>query len=508
MGQELRLSLIERAVAALAPGAAAKRLAARIALEQLQVMAREYQGASRGRNTANWRARNSSANAEIEVSAPILRARSRDLVRNNPIAANGVQILVSNLVGTGITPRADTGDAELNRRIDALWQEFAATCDFFGHTDFNGLTALAVREMIEGGDALVVQRIAARRVGSQVPLQIEVKEVDHLDDTKLQSTAAGGNRIAQGIEYTADGRRAAYWIYPDHPGDVSRDLRNSTISVRVPASQVIHLFERQRTQDRGVPWLAPVMQALRDMDDWQMAELVRKKTEACLVGVVIGDSDDAQLGTKITLPDGSAVQEFGPGMIATATGATDVKFNQPSSHGGVYEWHRVHLHVLAAGLRMPYALLTGDLSQNNFASSRVGLNEFHRFIEMMQWSLIIPKFCQPIWDWFVMAANLAGKISVDRVPVQWAPPRFESVNPKQDVEADLAEVRAGFSTLPQMIAKRGNDPQKILSEQAAFLKQADDLKLVFDSDPRRVSRGGLAQPESGQTEPFPAQPNT
>jgi lambda family phage portal protein len=501
MTRDTRPSLIDRALRALAPGVAARRLAARVALGQLDVLAREYQGAARGRNQANWRARNSSANAEVEVAAPILRARARDLVRNNPIAANGVQILVSNLVGTGITPRADTGNDDLNKRIDGLWAEFAAGCDFHGHTDFAGLTALAVREMIEGGDALVLQRMAPRRAGSQVPLQIEVKEADHLDDAKLQSTANGGNRISQGIEYAADGRRAAYWLYPDHPGDVSRDLRNSTISVRVPASQVLHLFERQRTQDRGVPWLTPVMQSMRDMDDWQMAELIRKKTEACLVGVVISDSGEATVGTKVTLADGTEVNEFGPGMIAHATGASDIKFNQPASHGGVYEWHRVHLHIIASGLRMPYALLTGDLSQNNFSSSRVGLNEFHRFIEMMQWGLIIPKLCQPVWDWFILAAQLSGKIDVDRVPVQWAPPRFESVNPKQDAEADLAEVRAGFSTLPQMIAKRGYDPQKILTEQAAFLAKADKLSLVFDSDPRRVSRGGMAQPEPPQPEP-------
>lgn len=500
MAMQVRPSLIDRAVETFSPALAARRLSARLTLERLKTLAREYDGAGRGRQTANWRARNSSANAEIEAAAPLLRARARDLVRNNPIAANGVQILVSNLVGAGIRPRAKTGNEATDARIDALWEEFARGCDFHGHTDFHGLIALAVREMIEGGDALVLQRIAPRRGGSQVPLQIEIKEADHLDETKAQSTGAGGRRISQGIEYDPEGRRAAYWLLPDHPGDVSRDLRNSTVSVRIPAGQVIHLFERQRTQDRGVPWLAPVMQSMRDMDDWQHAELVRKKTEACMVGVVISESDDTSLAPKIKLDDGTSVNEFGPGMIAYATGATDVKFNQPASHGGVYEWHRVHLHIMASGLRMPYSLLTGDLSQANFASSRVGLNEFRRFIEMTQWNLIIPKLCQPIWEWFILAANLAGKITLDRVPVEWAPPRFESVNPKQDAEADLLEVRAGFSSLPQVIAKRGYDPSAVLKEQAEYLKKVDELSLVLDSDPRRVTKAGLAQ----TSEPDPA----
>jgi hypothetical protein len=39
-----------------------------------------------------------------------MRDRSRDLVRNNPYAAKAVQAVVSNLIGTGILPRARSGD--------------------------------------------------------------------------------------------------------------------------------------------------------------------------------------------------------------------------------------------------------------------------------------------------------------------------------------------------------------------------------------------------------------
>ncbi|HWQ57131.1 MAG TPA: phage portal protein [Bryobacteraceae bacterium] len=35
-----------------------------------------------------------------------------------------------------------------------------------------------------------------------------------------------------------------------------------------------------------MPWLAPVMLAMRDLDDYRDAERMRKKTEACLAGIV------------------------------------------------------------------------------------------------------------------------------------------------------------------------------------------------------------------------------
>ena len=82
----------------------------------------------------------------------------RDLVRNNPMAAQAVQVLVNNIVGTGIRPRAATGDAGLNARVDALWKRWAAGCDQHGHTDFHGVLGLAVREMIEGGDVFAIRR--------------------------------------------------------------------------------------------------------------------------------------------------------------------------------------------------------------------------------------------------------------------------------------------------------------------------------------------------------------
>lgn len=197
MADARRTSLLDRALRELAPGLAARRLASRMTVERLELARRDYDGATQGRLTAGWRARNSSANTEIDVAGSILRARARDLVRNNPIAANGVQVLVSNLVGTGIRPRSKTGNARRDKRLDALWAEFSARCDFYGHTDFHGLTALAVRQMVEGGDSLVLQRMMPQAAGLSVPLQLEVKEADHLDEAKLESTAAGGRRISQ-----------------------------------------------------------------------------------------------------------------------------------------------------------------------------------------------------------------------------------------------------------------------------------------------------------------------
>jgi len=482
----------DRAVAAIAPRAAVKRLAARQAFAML---ARGYDGAAVGRRTDGWRAPSTSADAEIASAGARLRDRMRDLVRNNPHAAKAVAVLVNNIVGSGFEARAASGNDAIDRRINALWEEWCTRCDADGLGDFDALMTLAVREMIEAGEVFVRRRTRRAEDGLSVPMQVQLYEADHLDESKIGALADGG-RIVRGIEYDPIGQRRAYWFFPDHPGDVAVPLARSFQSVRVPADGVAHLYERQRVQQRGVPWGAPVMRALRDLDDWTNAELVRKKTEACLVGVVIG-ADEAEQGIAPTVVDasGKRIEQFEPGLIAYARGGKDIKFNQPAATAGVSEWLRAQLHIIAAGFRVPYELLTGDLSQVNYSSIRAGLVEFRRMVEAMQWQIVIPGFCQPVWNWFIDAAWTAGLISEPTVPAEWEPPRFEAVDPLKDAQADLMMIRTGTLTLAQAIARQGRNPDAQIAEIAATNAKLDAAKIVLDSDPRRVTQQGLFQPQ-------------
>ena len=292
------------------------------------------------------------------------------------------------------------------KQADRLWLDFAATADADGLTDFAGLQALIVRGLVESGEVLVRLRERRTEDGLPVPLQLQVLEADHLDSWKTGELADGGF-ILQGIEFDALGRRRAYWLYPTHPGDG----RGGLVSHRVPADRVLHLFERLRPgQVRGVPWFAPVMLKLRDLDAYDEAELVRKKIEACFAAFVTGVQDEETLGKARTEPDGARIETFEPGMIEYLEPGRDVKFASPSASGGYAEYMRMQLHAVAAGVGLTYELLTGDLSQVNYSSIRAGLIEFRRRMEALQWQLLVPGLCQPVWRRFVLAAQAAGKL--------------------------------------------------------------------------------------------------
>lgn len=487
-------TLLDRAIAAIAPRAAVKRLVARQAFDS--VAKRAYDGAAGGRRTDGWRSTSASADAEIASAGALLRNRMRDLVRNNPHAAKAVSAWVSNIVGDGITPRAKTGNKALDRRIDKLFAEWAKVCDADGRADFNGLITLAVREMVESGDVFARRRMRRANDGLPVPLQIQLNEADHLDESKIDGRP-DGSRTVRGIEYDPIGKRRAYWLFPDHPGDVAIPLSRFATSVRIPADGVVHLFMRDRVQQRGVPWGSPVMRALRDLDDWTNSELVRKKTEACLVGIVTS-ADDADQGVapSVVDADGRTIEQFEPGLIAYARGGKDIKFNQPAATAGISEWLRAQLHIIAAGFRLPYELLTGDLSQVNYSSIRAGIVEFRRLVSAVQWQVVIPVFCQPIWDWFISAAYAAGLIPVATAGVEWSPPKFEYLNPLDDARADLMMMRMGATSLQRVVGRQGESLEDILAEIKATNDQLDAFGIVLDSDPRKVTQQGLFQPET------------
>jgi lambda family phage portal protein len=161
---------------------------------------------------------------------------------------------------------------------------------------------------------------------------------------------------------------------------------------------------------------------------------------------------------------------------------------------------RVQLHAVAAGVGLTYELLTGDLSQVNYSSIRAGLIEFRRRMEALQWQLLVPGLCRPVWQRFVTTAQAAGMLPAGMIDAEWTAPRFEAVDPLKDIQADVLAVRAGVMTLKEAIARQGYDPAQVLAEIAATNTELDAAGIVLDTDPRRATRTGQAKPLPEETE--------
>ena len=482
------MNLLDQLITAIDPRAGLRRQAARLQLGQM----RRYDAAASGRRVDSWSTRGTSADAASSPGLARMRDRSRDLVRNNPYAAKAVQVLVSNVIGTGIMAKAKNRRANGRRRSQAAsdvfreWANDPRQCDYDGRLDFAGIQALAFRCLVESGEVLIRQRTPQPGSGQRVPLQLQVLEPDVIDSSHDGPDDNGG-WTTNGIVYDAEGRRTHYWLYNYHPGDTGWNGQVfNPVSNRIPADQVIHVYRRDRPhQNRGVPWLAPVTIGLRDFDDYMDAQLLKQKVSACMTGVIVdvdGAGDQkADVGDRI---EPGAMVRLGPGQ--------DVRFSSPPSVGEIDKIQRGYLLRIAAGIGITYEALTGDLSATNFSSARLGWLEFQRNIEAWRWQMLVPQMLQPIWEWFSTRASLGG-ISLDGVTADWVPPRRELIDPSNETRAKILKIRAGMMSPQEGLREDGYEPDEVLQEIAEFMQMVDDLKLVLDIDPRKVSAAGLTQ---------------
>lgn len=451
---------------------------------------RGYDAARTTRSTWSWLAGGTSANAEVYAGLLTLRNRTRDLVRNNPHASKAVRVIVNNAIGTGITAMARTPSETLNKTINEAWKIFVEECDYVGQHDLGGLQRLAMRSMVEGGETIARLRTVKTASRFAVPLELQLLEGDFLDHRKNER--AGDGKIAQGIQFDAEDKRKAYWLFKEHPGEMPFVIPQSYVSAPVPAAQILHLYEVLRIgQIRGTPWLTPGVMKSRELDTYEEAELVRKRIEACVAAIVVGADDESQEGIVPSVTDGAGnkVEQFEPGLIAIARGSKDVKFTQPASNGMYHEYKRSQLQSLAAAWDMTYELLSGDLSKVNYSSIQAGINEFRRSMEVLQWLTFIPMFCRPVWKAFI-DRGIASGLFPENCPYdhEFTSPQFEPVDKVKENDGDIAAVRALLMPPQEAIRRRGFDPDTVLADTKAWHEKLVKAGLVSDADAAQVGK--------------------
>ncbi len=481
---------LDRLLSHVAPTLALRRTQARLALRRLESGGRMggHEGAARGRRTDRWNAKPSDANAANGPDLALLRHRSRDLVRNNPWGRRAIDVCEQWTVGPGITgqPMGRGRAASITRDTWRMWAD-STDCDADGDMDFAGLQALAYRTAFESGSALVRRRVRRDTDGLVVPLQLQVLEPDHLD---MWTRKNGPNIVHHGIEYDAIGRRVAFWLYPEHPG-TDRPEQVTLTSVRVPASEVAHVFRQDRPgQVLGVPWLAPALMRLKNLDEFEDAALLRAVIGSSFSLYVTRPADPE---TDDGEPD-HAIEDLEPGTVEYLNPGETISSPDLPDFGGLDTFSMQQLRAIASAVGMPYELLSGDLSRVNFSSGRLGFNAFERAVQGWQSRLMRRQFLDRVARWWTEAAVGASAVPAAAVALrwEWTPPARAILDPGAENQADSDAVRSGIKTLSEVLRARGKDPRTHLEELAEDLDTLDELDLPLDCSPRHVAKAGTA----------------
>lgn len=424
--------------------------------------------------------------AAMEVKR--LRLRSHHLCRNNPMAITARNRLVAHWTGTGIKVKWD------NARVQKAWDLFAKSPCLDGWGTFAGVQNLWGSGLFESGE--IPTRMVIRDVGKdQVPLKLQIFEAEQLDINYSPNPST-----RYGMTFDEDGKPVTFHFWKRHPSDLF--FGDTTLRIPVEARDVCHIFQRDRPgQWRGIPKLTPLILPLYEMDELMDATLVRQKlAQAC--GWIITKSEEGaapfmgSVTESATDSDPSSteepyldtrIQKIRPGGIHYLERDEKFEFASIQDIGANLSIFLEHSERLCAGaIDLTYEQLTGDLSKVNFSSSRAGTMEFRKRVALVQRLNFVDQGLAKVTDRFKELGAIALGSEFADATCKYIMPKLDWVDPLKDIQADLLEVRSGFSTLEAKLAEREVED---FSEHMVQLMKEQGMNVILDTNPKHNTQG-------------------
>jgi lambda family phage portal protein len=449
-------------------------------------------GSKSRRGSSTWSPGIGSADADLLWDLQTLRARSRDQARNSPIAGAALNTATTNVVGTGLSLQArldrealglsDEEASAWERSTEREWRLWCESpeCDVTRTQNFYQLQALVFRSVLESGDAFTVLP-SIQRVGCPYSLKVQILEADRVSQPNFK---ANTDTFAEGVEMDEYGAPVNYWISKSHPGSISPKAQAwSALPAYTKRGQrrVLHHLDRKRPgQTRGIPFLAPVLEALKQLERYTEAELM-----AAVVSGLFTVFVETATGRGMNLDP-----------LADETGASSSDKDAKLGYGAVVEMKtgdKVHtatpgrpnalfdpfvtaiIRQIGAILEIPGEVLTKTFLAS-YSASRASLLEAWRFFRCRrEW--LASTFCQPIYEVWMDEAVSSGRIQAPgyfRDPAlrkaylnaEWIGDSPGQIDPLKEAAAAEKRMDIGLTTLAEeTILATGKDWEANLSQR-------------------------------------------
>jgi lambda family phage portal protein len=458
--------------------------ATRLAIRELRGTSSRtaFDAAGMHRLLLDWIAAARPADDEIKGELRLLRARARQLARNNSYARRYCRLLVNNVVGpTGIQLQArirngTTFDRVINAEIEAAWNKWSTepvTVD--GRLTLRQLENLLVKTQGVDGEAFV--RIWRGFAGNPFGLALQTIDADMIDERLNRPRRGDQNEIRMGIEIDSVGRPVGYHVW-----------RTATISgveltrerYFVPADEMIHLYSPDRVnQTRGVTSLHSIMIAAHMLDKYEESEAVAARVSAAKMGFIVSDPNAALSDTSGEATP--AIMDANPGSIEEL--AFGKRFEawdpqHPTSQFGAFckELKR----KIASGVSVFYNVLANDAEGVSYSSMRS-----FSLIERDDWKQIQRDFVdgwrRRLYREWIGSALLTGAV---RLPSR-NPNRYldvlhrcrgwDWIDPEKAAKGAIIGINSGLGTRTAFLAERGLDLEDVFQE----LKRENDLAALY-----------------------------
>jgi lambda family phage portal protein len=467
------MNLIDRAINIVAPRTAQRRLMARTAVA---LMSGGYHGARKDRaSTASWNPGGGSPETDVIADLPMLRERSRDAERNQPVAAGVVNTTTVHAVGTGLScnPRINAEFLKLDSAAAEAWQKdtrhrynaWAASkdCSLERNQNFYEQQDLALRTTLSSGDTFVVTPIVER--GGYARLALQILEADRVGNP---SSGTNTDTITDGVECSADtGEAIAYHVCNRHPGDMRGARSWQRIEARGAKTgrrNVLHLYRVIRPGlRRGVPILAPVLEPLRQIANFTKAELDAAVNSALFP--LFATMDPKAFDETFSEQDISTIVqrsqkwsgEIESGKVMNLLPGETVESPTPGRPNPEFDpFFTACVSQIGMSIGIPKEVLMMHFQSSYSAARGALLMAWKFFMGWRDW--LATNLCQPVYELWLADEVAAGRISApgffadEAVRAAWCGAQWVgdgpgSLDPQKEVGAAKERVALGISTL-------------------------------------------------------------
>lgn len=430
----MSVNLLDRFISVFKPRLALERVRSRMALSALSAPGYITPGKNK-RSMAGWFTSGGSADFDTIAGRDLEYSRrgSRDLYMNTPIATGALRRLKTNVLGKGLKLQSridreflgltnEAADA-WERKAEREWNLWANSkeCDITRTNNFNQLQKLTFLSMLLSGDVFCL--LPHKKVkGFPYSLHIQLIEGDQVCNPNNFDNM-WTSKLRAGVEIDGNGAPVAYHIRTKHPGDTDIEQK----WVRVPAfgqrsgrRNVLHLYSKERPgQRRGMPFLAPVMEQLKQLTRLADAELMAALVNAFFTVFIKNTPQIRPLGegyvpgeqvSDVTTDEGEKVYEMGSGNIVSLDEQEEPVFADPKRPNDSFEpFFMAMVKQIGVGLEIPYEVLMMCFN-SNYSASRAAILAFWKTVTDKR-SDFIADYNQPVYEEFLTEAVSLGRLA-------------------------------------------------------------------------------------------------
>ncbi len=481
-------------------------------------------GASTGKGSMKgWLPEPSSPQSDIDANLQLLRGRSRSAYMNLPLGASAIVTSRTHVIGAGLRLRSKikykvlgiTKDQAIawERNTEAEFDIWASSkfCDLHRKNNWYDQQDIVYVGHLVNGDGWAALKYRPPLPGMPYSLRIQVFEADRVSNPNSPTIGAmtllsvqaknpnNGNRIINGVEIDDDGAIVAYWICNRHPYDPT-DMTRPPMWIRVEAfgketgqPNILQVCHDDRPEEyRGVPYLAPVLEALKQVTRYTEAELTAAIIKAFFTVFfeqqqvvlsngqlsfpateAIGDDEKVSIDPNEFELGAGSMNVLPPGYKATAIDA--------GRSLSAYEPFTTQLiRQIAACLEQPYEVLLKAFTSSYSASRAALLQAWAAYRMRRIW--FARDFCQPVYEAWLAEAVAIGRIEAPGFfddprmraawcGADWYGPVMGILDPVKEAEGAALRIEHGLSTGEREAAEMtGTDFDENIEQRGMELK--------------------------------------